>query len=204
MASSRFSCIAVPVLIASALASPVAAQVAPPSGFEQLPRIGVGYVANAPNMYVGGSAYFLTDVMGGLGLYADFKKSQSSPADGADFIESMTPDEAELLIDHEFSFDEDVWWSVNAALIRPISPELMLYLGAGFTDEKKYLRYTTTDQDFGLMGRYWIADEEASGTRVNVLAGAFLRITQHLAVQFGGELAPRGLTVGGSFSLPLR
>lgn len=205
MASSRIAPAIAMALMASSQAVPAAGQEAPlVGGFEELPRIGFGYVTNAPNMFLGASAYFVADRLGGLGLYVDYKRSTSSPRDEPDFIDSLTVADVEGDPEHELNFDEGVWWSVNAALIRPISPELMLYLGAGYTNEEVYLRYNTTDPDVGSFGRYWIADEEASGGRVNVLGGAFLRIGARIALQFGLELAPNGFTVGGSYSLPLR
>jgi hypothetical protein len=204
MARSRFAPVIILTLMASAVAMPAIAQGTPRSeGFDELPRIGVGYVANAPNMLLGAGAYFVADAVGGLGLYVDFKRSTSSPRDESDFIDSLTVADADDL-GHEQNFDEAAWWSVNGALVRPVTPELMLYLGAGYTNEEVYYRYSTDDPDFGSFGRYWVADEEGSGGRVNVMGGAFLRIGRRLALQFGLELKPRGFTVGGSYSLPIR
>ncbi|HUG40649.1 MAG TPA: hypothetical protein VMM12_09195 [Longimicrobiales bacterium] len=191
------------MLMLSALAVPGVAQgTVRPVGFDELPRIGVGYVTNAPNMFLGGSAYFVADYRGGLGLYVDFKRSTSTPRTESDFIDSLTVSEVDDL-GHERDFDDFAWWSVNGALVRPISPELMLYLGAGYTHEEVYYRYRSDDPDLGSFGRYWIADEEGSGGRLNVLGGAFLRVSRRIALQFGIELQPNGFTVGGSYSLPI-
>ena len=205
MARTRFALKIILVLMASAVAVPAVAQGAPGSeGLEELPRIGIGYVTNAPNMFLGANVYFVADQVGGLGLYVDFKRSTSSPRDEPDFIDSLTVADVEALPGHEQDFDADTWWSVNGALVRPVTPELMLYVGAGYTNEEVFFRYRTDDPDFGSFGRYWIADEEASGGRVNVMAGAFLRMGRRIALQFGLELAPGGFTVGGSYTLPIR
>lgn len=204
MARTRVGRIIVLTLMPLAAAVPALAQGPPRSaGFDALPRIGVGYVTNAPNMFLGGSAYFVADYRGGLGLYVDYKRSTSSPRSDPDFIDSLTVARADDL-GHERDFDEFGWWSVNGALVRPISPELMLYLGAGFTHEDVYYRYRSDDPDLGSFGRYWIADDAASGGRLNVMGGAFLRMTRRVALQFGLELEPRGFAIGGSYSLPIR
>lgn len=204
MATARLALEMILMLSLWALAVPGAAQEIPRSGgFDELPRIGVGYVTNAPNMFLGASAYYVADYLGGLGVYVDFKMSTSSPGNASDFIDSLTVAEVEGLPGHERAFDEKAWWSVNGALVRPISPELMLYLGAGYTHEGVYYRYNSNDAELGTFGRYWIADEEASGGSVNVLGGAFLRMGRRIALQFGVEMQPRGFTVGGSYSFPI-
>ena len=205
MAATRFTREILLTLMLWAVAPPAVAQRPEVSGgFEELPRIGVGYVTNAPNMFLGGSAHFVADFAGGLGLYVDYKRSTSSPRDESDFIDSLTVADVENLPGHEQDFEEDAWWSVNGALVRPISRELMLYVGAGYTNEDVYWRYNSDDPDLGSFGRYWVADEEASGGRVNFLGGAFLRMSRRISLQFGLETEPSGFTVGGSYSLPLR
>ena len=180
----------------------------PGTGFEGVPRIGIGYVTNAPNIFAGASVYGLTGILGGLGLYVDTKISTSSPADEVDFVTEWTA--AEIENDYEdqiFREDGFEWWSVNAAILRPISPELMLYVGAGYTDEKVYRRYNDPSdelgEDVGTFGYYWVEDPDASGGKVNFLGGAFFRMTRHVALQFGLESEPGGFTVGGSYSFRL-
>lgn len=175
-------------------------------GFGDRPRIGIGYVSNAPNMFAGGSAYFLGNLFGGLGFYVDGKVSTSSPSEEPDFLETMTAAEAEETEGQFWDRDGYDWWSVNAALMRPITPELMIYLGAGLTQQEAYQRYRDPADvlELGTGGWYWVRDEELSGGLVNYVGGAFFRMSQHLALQFGLESAPRGITVGGSLSMPLR
>lgn len=173
-------------------------------GFERMPRAGIGYVVNAPNIFVGGMGYALFDVFGGLGLYVDVKWNPETPADRADYIDTLTVEVIELFPGQLELQDEFGWWSVNAALVRPISPELMLYAGAGYTEEDRYVRYNDRINlfDFGIQGRYWVRDEQESGGRINLLAGLFFRMSDHVALQFGVETAPEGVTVGGSYSIP--
>ena len=204
MPTSRVAREILRVLTLAAVAGPAAAQTTLESGgFEELPRIGVGYVTNAPNMFLGASAHFVADYRGGWGVYVDFKRSISSPRDEGDFIDSLTVADVDGMPGHVRDFDEEAWWSVNGALVRPVSPELMLYLGAGYTSEEVFYRYDSDDPDYGSFGRYWVIDEEASGGRVNLLGGAFLRMGRRIALQFGFETEPSGFTVGASFLLPL-
>lgn len=195
-------------LVLGGLYAPATAQrgLAPGAGLEQLPRIGVGYVSNAPNMFTGVSAWGVADVLGGLGLYVDGKMKLTTPADASDFAPDLTTTEVDATPNQQQMGDESSWWSVNAALIRPISPELMLYLGAGYAYEDSFRRYFDPNETLvqDTFGWFWVRDEAASGGRLNILGGAFFRIANRLALQFGYETAPNGGTVGVTYSLPLR
>ena len=180
-------------------------ELAPDEGFGDRPRLAIGYVTNAPNMFAGVSVYGLFDALGGIGLYVDAKRSLQSPEDESDFVDDFTVSDAEALPGQQFNQEEFAWWSLNAAILRPLSPELMVYLGAGYTSENRYARYLDTTNSLGLgsFGYYWAHDPQESGGRINVLGGMFFRISRAMAVQFGLESAPRGLTVGLSYSLGL-
>lgn len=195
-------------LVVGGLSAPAAAQtgLARGTAFEQLPRIGLGYVTNAPTIFTGMSAWGVVDVLGGLGLYVDGKLNLSTPADESDFMNDLTVSEVESTPNQRLMSDESGWWSVNAALVRPLSPELMVYLGAGYAYQDLFRRYY--DPEEGLVqdtfGWYWVRDDAASGGSLNLLGGAFFRIGNRLALQFGYETTPSGGTVGVSYSLPLR
>ncbi len=178
----------------------------PDEGFGNLPRVGLGYVVNAPNIFTGVALYGVADILGGLGLYVDAKFTLQTPADESDFFSDLTITEVEATGGQTFHGNGFGWWSVNGAVVRPISPELMLYLGAGYTQEDVYRRYNDELDILGLdtLGWYWVRDEQVSGGRVNLLGGAFFRMTDHVSLQFGGETAPGGATVGFSYSFPLR
>lgn len=190
-------------------ALPAAAQGGPPSGsvpdpgFLELPRLGVGYVVNAPSMYLGFSGFAVTPVWGGIGLYVDAKFDRDSPMDEQSYIDSLTVQIVEDEIGDEFVGEEDEWKGFNAALVRPLSPQLMVYLGAGYAERERYWRYQDPGQGRGTGGFYWVRNLEESGSEINVLGGAFFRITSNIALQFGLESMPRGMTVGGAYSIPL-
>lgn len=199
---------AVSALVLGVLSAPAAAQTGLPrgAGLEQLPRIGLGYVTNAPTILTGMSAWGVVDVMGGLGLYVDGKLNLNTPADASDFAADLTVSEVEATPNQQLMSDESGWWSVNAALIRPLSPELMIYLGAGYAYRDQFRRYYDPEETLvqDTFGWYWVRDETASGGSLNLLGGAFFRIGSRLALQFGYETTPSGGTVGVSYSLPLR
>lgn len=176
------------------------------TGLEHVPRIGVGYVANAPSIFTGLAAWGVFDVLGGLGLYVDTKYDFDTPAEESDFVSDLTLAEVEAAPGQTFHFDESGWWSANVALVRPVSPELMLYLGGGYAHEDRYLRYADPTEQVveGQQGWYWVHDAEASGARLNVLGGAFFRLGQNLVLQFGFDTKPSGLSVGASYTVGLR
>lgn len=167
------------------------------------PRVGIGYVVNAPNQYVGASAHVLTRALGGLGLYVDGKFTVPSARDKDNFQEEWT---AQYVDDNfgdiPFTTDEQ-HRSFNAALMRPVTPELILYAGAGLTERAAFVEYRDETGERGNLGFYWVEDPDQKATGLNVLGGAFFRIGRNVALQFGAEAEPRGLTIGASYSIPL-
>lgn len=167
------------------------------------PRAGVGYVVNAPNQYVGVSAHVLTGAMGGLGLYVDGKVRRPSVRDRENFDPEIT---AQYVDDNfgDLPFgSRSEYVSFNGALLRPITPELMMYAGAGISERREYVEYLDEQRELGNSGFYWVEDTDAAGQGVNVIAGAFFRIARSVSLQFGIETQPRGATVGASYSFPL-
>lgn len=166
-------------------------------------RVGLGYVVNAPNQYVGLSGHFLTGALGGLGLYLDGKIDRPSEESRDNFQPQWTAEHVDDTFGDQFVGRNEEYVSFNAALMRPITPELIAYLGAGLSDRRAYVEYYDLGQERGTSGFYWVEDTDAQATGVNVLGGAFFRISRNVFLQFGVEAIPRGATVGASYSLPL-
>lgn len=182
-------------------AGPAIAQL--PQIGEHVPaRIGVGYAANAPSSLLGGSVWGTAPVLGGLGLYVDAKFDASSPGGDPDFVADLTAQEVDEQFGDRFVKDEDSWWSVNVALMRPLTRQLTVYVGGGMADRTAYRRYYDLDRELGTLGAYWVENPVASQQKVNFMAGAIFTLTGHLNFQFGGETAPGGVTVGLSMSFP--
>jgi hypothetical protein len=168
------------------------------------PRIGIGFVGNFVEQPVGVSVHALTSWLGGIGLYLDGKVSASSPRDRDNFNPDMTAGEVENQVGDQFFSDDRVYRSLNSAVLVPITPELMMYAGAGITWRETYVEYHDPNLERGNGGFYWVADPEADTSGLNVLAGGIFRIGSRVGLHLGIEGAPRGATVGASYAVPLR
>lgn len=193
---------ALAILLASVgatVAEPAAGQVSP------VPRFGISYVANAPDLMAGVGGYVLFPVLGGLGLYVDAKFDIDSPANEEMFIATHTARQVEDEIEGvRFITDSESWQGFNAAIVRPITPALMLYAGAGIATRKRYREYEDPDGTLSELGLFLVEAPDEEWTTVNGLVGGFLRMSQWLDFQFGLETTPRGFTVGASLRLPPR
>ena len=171
----------------------VAAQSSGPAVF------GIGYAANAPDLMVGAAVWGLIPGLDGWGLYADAKLDPDDPSADDFFVAGLTPGEIDTQYpdDEEFA-QEDRWRSFNVAVVRVVTPELMLYGGGGYAARDAYRQYLDPERSRGNFGFYWVEDADASTTELNLMVGALLRVSSRLRLQFGGETAPRGFTVGAS------
>lgn len=171
------------------------AQMGPGAAFER-PTWFIGYVANAPHLLLGGTVAALPDRLGGWGLYLDAKRGIDSPASDPFFIPEISFDEARTIRQHRLSKNESHWRSFNVAVVRALQDDLILYLGGGAAEERAFGEFFDPDGDLGHFGHYFVEDEQAGGWQVNAMGGMYFRIMKHLAIQFGAESTPVGLTVG--------
>lgn len=163
-------------------------------------RVGVGYVVNIPNTFVGFTALGMTPkLFGGAGMYADVKFTTSSTSSDPFFISNISVQQAETTLGDQFFRDKSDWLSINIALVYAVGPELAVYGGAGYTREKRYRMYFDDSQTRGELGFYWISDPAASSTLVNLLGGTFLRLRRSVMLQLGVEAQPKGATIGVMF-----
>jgi hypothetical protein len=169
------------------------------------PHLGIGYVANAPNMMAGGGAYAIFDVLGGLGLYIDAKFDIETP-EGDDYFESgLSADEAVNTVPGiEFVERENSFRSLNFALVRPVGSQLLVYLGGGVVEVSQYHLYQGESEELGQGGVFWVEDTDWEEVRGNLMLGAFLQLSSFLSFQVGLETEPKGFTAGVSFRLPNR
>lgn len=168
-----------------------------------LPRIGIGYVTNLPEQNVGVSFHMLTMRWGGLGLYLDGKLASESRRGESNFDPQFTARQVEDQFGDAFIRDEDSFRSLNLALMRPITPELMLYAGVGYVTRETYVEYWDPELNRGRAGYYWVEDTDVAAVGLNGLAGGMFRIGRRLSLQLGLETAPRGATVGVNYGIPL-
>ncbi len=165
-------------------------------------RVGIGYVAGAPDLLAGGAAYVILPVAGGLGVYVDAKRDASSPARKSNYEPGLTAQQVESQLGDEYGFSTDSWRTFDVALIRPIRPALSVYAGAGYAGKKRYSEYYDSTGTRGLVGHYWVEDKSGATSTVNVMAGLMLRMSRFLNAQMGVESAPGSVTVGLSVVLP--
>ncbi|MFW5947434.1 MAG: hypothetical protein ACOCUW_02975 [Gemmatimonadota bacterium] len=164
--------------------------------------LGIGYAANAPSVVVGATVWGIVPGLRGWGLYVDGKMDPDDPSSDPYFMAALTPsDIATQYPDDEEVTQEDRWQSFNAAVTRVLTDELIVYAGGGYSHRTTYRQYLDPDRNRGQFGLYWVEDPVTSGGEVNLLAGALLRISSRIRLQFGGETAPRGFTVGASLTL---
>lgn len=160
-------------------------------------RVGLGYVANIPNTFVGFAALGMTPkLFGGAGVYADVKFTTSSPSSDPYYRSDISRQQADNTFGDMFLREQSDWLSINFALVYAVGRELALYGGAGYTRERRYREYFDNSQTRGQLGFYWISDSAASGNRVNLLGGAFFRLGRSVMFQTGVEAQPKGVTVG--------
>lgn len=166
---------------------------------------GIGYVTNAPRLLAGAGGYAVFPLWGGLGVYLDAKFDVGGPSREDSFESTLTAGEVgDQVPGAEVVGTEDSWQSFNVALVRPLTPAFMLYLGAGYATRTHYREYRDPEGELGQVGIFWVEVPDEQSNTVNGLFGAFLRMGRPLDFQFGFETAPRGFTVGASLRLPPR
>jgi hypothetical protein len=180
-------------------AMPLWAQGAP--GELSRTQFGIGYVANAPSLMAGGGGYVLFPAWGGVGLYVDAKFDLHNPSDDVAFRPGTTPEELEAEIPGvEFIKRETSWRSFNVGLVRPLTPALMAYAGAGYSRASYYRLYQEVSMDVGRA--IWVEAPDDEETRVNLMLGILVRVNATITSQFGFETQPRGMSIGASLRLP--
>jgi hypothetical protein len=179
--------------------SPAAAQ-APVVSFETVPYFGAGVVANAPSGTGGISVALIRP--GALGLYADGRTSIRSPGRDSFFLSGITAEEAEHRDGDERLRDAQGWWTVNLGAVYPVTAEVALYLGGGYTHRSEFAQFYDATTERGEAGYYWVEDVDRSGSQANVLGGMIVHAGPNFLFQFGADLAPRGFTLGAMYAIP--
>lgn len=165
-------------------------------------RFGAGYVIDAPMMMVGGGGFVVTPFLGGLGLYVDAKTGVDSPSKKANYDPTLTAQQVQNQYPDQFFTSKSMWRSFNVALMRPVTAELMLYLGGGWAVRSDYNQYYDPQGVRGVQGYYWVRKESTSGGRLNFMGGMVVRMGSNINGMFGVESAPTGFTVGLFLAFP--
>lgn len=183
------------VALPLATASPALAQVDDSPGM-----LGVGYVANAPQMLLGGTVWAVIPGLNGWGIYLDAKMDPEDPiGDGVLFSNMTRADvDEQWPSDLEFVSDER-WRGFSVAAMKQLSDEMVLYAGGGYSEETVYQQYFDSQENRGVLGWYWVEDPDESRSGLNLVVGGMLRIAESVRIQFGGETVPMGFTIGLSY-----
>lgn len=189
------------LLCATAVVAQIPQQLPAGSGyFDTAAPVAVGFVANAPRQITGINLLVFGRPLPGWGFYVDVKRTPEAPEDRTNFDPTLTTEDP--LVENDFRLSsKSVWRSANMGVARRISGNFLLYAGAGYSEESAYAEYFDSTEMRGESGVYWLEDSLDSGARVNLMAGGWLRLTGRLLFQFGGELNPRGFTVGVAYAL---
>jgi hypothetical protein len=163
-------------------------------------NIFVGFSASPPQQMAGGAITATFAELRNLGLMADFRITTDSPRNDI-FLSGRSPDQADNDGDI-FLRERSTWRTVGLSAVKGLTPEFAIYVGGGVTRKEVYLRYEDeTRERAAPLGVYWVEDEDQSTDFANVVAGAFLRMGNRLAVQVGGQSAPRSFVLGGHFRI---
>ena len=166
--------------------------------------LGIGYVGNVPNAFLGFSAMMTTPrMLGGAGIYADVKMTTSTRSKDPFFMAAVTPSQALLQYGDELFQDESTYLTTDLALVLAITPEFALYGGAGYTHQSHYQYFYDDSEVRGDFGWYWVKDPEQTGGKVNFLGGGLFRLGSRLLFQGGVESKPLGANIGFVLTVPV-
>src|SRR6266513_1349494 len=90
-------------------------------------HVGIGYVANIPATFLGVSSFFVSPrVLGGMGLYADFKRTTSSPGNSPYYLPNVSVMDAEVTYGDQLYIEKSDWTTINAGLLYAVTKEFAL------------------------------------------------------------------------------
>lgn len=161
------------------------------------PHLGIGYVASVPITALGFSGLYISPkLFGGAGVFADVKLTTGSPGNSPYFLPGVTVEQAAVTFGDRLYEQSSDWTTVDVGVVYAVTGEFALYGGAGYSKETHYREYFDDTQTRGNFGFYWVADPAGSGTRINGLGGALVRLSRFLMFQLGVQSAPTAANVG--------
>ena len=183
---------AVLLLSASGLAGQIGSD---PADDRSPPRYLIGYVVNGPEQLLGGGVAWLPTFLNGWGVHATVKTDIDSPANEEGYLEDVSAEEAIEFGDVR-RFLEASYTSVNVAVVRAISADLLVYAGGGVAFQTVYGEFFDDTATRSNSGHYWAKYENEGGTLPTLTGGLFFRLNPLIIVQFGAESLPTGMVVG--------
>lgn len=184
-------------------ASGVQAQLGTSSGMPDLRDtgyLGVGYAVNIPKVRTGASVFYHMPSLG-FGLLATGRISMNSP-EGDHNFEDWTVDEVENFDNQIPIQNRAVYQMATAGVFRPVGRSVALYVSGGYTWKQTYIEFDDLSDERGAFGYYWIENEDAKDSGVNLSAGALVQAGRHFFFQGGIDTFPRGLSFGAYLAFP--
>jgi len=167
-------------------------------------RIGIGYVANLPNTFLGFSAIATQPgFLGGAGVYADVKITTGSTRADPYYMAGISGDDAVITFGDFLSRERTEWVSVNLAFLYAVTSDFNVFAGGGYSRGQHYQEYYDDSRTRGLFGFYWVSDSARDDIGLNLLGGVMLRIADVALLQLGMESRPIGATAGVIFPIPI-
>lgn len=167
-------------------------------------RFGIGYAVDAPSMMAGVGGYILFPALHGWGLYGDAKFDVSSPSHNQYFVHMTAQQVLDTVPGVIYQSHKESWQGFDLALVRPVTPGLMLYVGGGYAKRREYEYFYDPAQQLGQLGLFWAEATDQAETTLNFMFGGFFRMSRYLAFQTGFETRPLGFSLGGFLKFPPR
>ena len=189
----------------AALHSQAQAQVPPDAPYDMRTEshIGIGYIANLPNVSTGLTFFHMLG--GGWGYFVDVKHTLDSQEDEAHFMPDVEPD---TLGGRQREFNEEKEYTAGSVgVVWAFHPEVAVYAGAGYSERRAFRGFQDLsepeDERIGdERGHYWVRDDETSRNGMNATGGLVFQAGSSLFVRAGGELFPAGANLAVMFTLP--
>ncbi|TVP74660.1 MAG: hypothetical protein EA352_10290 [Gemmatimonadales bacterium] len=167
---------------------------------------GIGYTGVVDSALLGAGVIHMLgpDRFGGnWGLFSDFKMRTNSLTGDPYFYEDWTPRFVEENFNDRFVKDEDEFVIFNAGVIRSLTPELALLLGAGAANRNRISEYfdLSPERERSDVGSYFVEVPDESGWEASAVVGALVRLGPGVVIRLGYETAPGGLSFGGYWML---
>lgn len=156
----------------------------------------VGYSARPTDQMLGGGVVWFPPVLPGWGVLLDGRLATNRPQRSE--IREGTVQEA-LAQGDQVNRPVSTWSSASLALLRALTPQFGLYVGAVASRGTVYVPFLRVRQTLEgtLQESYWVEDDREADDTVGAVFGALYHLTGRVGVQFGGQTAPKGMVVGG-------
>ena len=151
-----------------------------------------GYTTNIPTQFLGFSVFSSNPKK--IGLYIDMKGPFAFRSDSDNFYDNISVNKAENIFGDDKTSTDDDWLTMNLGITKTIMDNILMYVGAGYSDHTEYNQYYDEYEILGSNGKYWI--EKKVDSRVNFFGGCMIVLSNKVILQFGVSSFPKSLILG--------